>query len=44
LALEAWEVVVIVVIIIILIKPSIVKDIARSLGKLRREYNKGKSG
>ncbi len=43
MALEAWEVVVIAVIIILLLKPSIVRSFARSLGRIFGEYRKGKS-
>lgn len=43
MALEAWEIIVIVVIIILLLKPSIVTNAARSLGKMFAEYKKGKT-
>ncbi len=43
MALEAWEIIVIVIIIITLLKPSILENFARSLGKIAREYKKGKT-
>ncbi len=43
MALEAWEVIVVAIIIILLLKPSIVSNVARSLGKIFGEYKKGKS-
>ena len=43
MALEAWELIVIVIIIIILLKPSILENMARSLGKIAKEYKKGKA-
>lgn len=43
MAFEAWEIIV-VVIIILLLKPSIVRNAAGSLGKVFGEYKKGKSG
>ncbi len=43
MALEAWEIVVVIIIIILLLKPSVLENFARSLGKIAREYRKGKA-
>ena len=43
MAVEAWEVIVIAVIIILLLKPSIISNVARSLGRMFGEFKKGKS-
>jgi Sec-independent protein translocase protein TatA len=43
LALEAWEILAIVILIIFLLKPSLVSNAARSLGRILGEYKKGKS-
>ncbi len=43
MALEEWEIIAIVIIILLLLKPSLVINAARSLGKMFGEYKKGKS-
>ena len=43
MAVEAWEVIVIAVIIILLLKPSIISNVARSLGRMFGEFKKDKS-
>lgn len=43
MALEAWEIIVIVLIILLLLKPSVIVNAARSIGKMVGEYKKGKS-
>lgn len=43
MALEAWEIVVIVIVIILLLKPSVLENFARSLGKIAREYKRGRT-